>query len=143
MNHEWKIVKYYSQEAEEFLKEWENNQMIKNYICIDGKRIKISDETAEEFKKQFNPSFMERVQGYLDTHPFGHDEKVTIIDYHGKKLIKVPLPSCNAKWTFESFDYVRNLCEKFDVGFAKNKLCPVHGSYAPADNKALYVRIGQ
>lgn len=108
---------------------------MENYIKIDGKKIKTSDETAENFRKEFCKisieSAIKQVGERLD------------FDFRGSYLfgwvvasgefVKVPLPYLNKEWTFAAFDYVKKFCDKFPESY------PIH-SAENDNNNWIYIK---
>jgi len=85
---------------------------MKNYICIDGNKIKISKETAENLKGQFVKE-KDNVQGIIDTINC-YSKPIERETINGVEYVKFPLPMANDKWTFWAFDAVKEFCERYD-----------------------------
>ena len=97
-----------------------------NYICINGEKIELSQETADNLKTKFSPSIaqkhgLEKYDGKM-LEWGSSDSKVQFkhLDSHDYALI--PLPSANDDWTYEAWDLAQRIAKKSD------KFYPIHYS---------------
>ena len=103
------------------------------------------EELKEKIELQKNPGIEgwelipeteDCLKDFLRKNHYVRGHKVSIIEYKGKILLVVPLPSANTDWTFEAFDYVKKA-----VICGSSGVYPVHGCFVP-DKKDLYIHIG-
>ena len=86
---------------------------MKNYISLDGNKIEISKETAENFKKKFN---LDKYDIYLKKHPnvyigLDKDYKAFRTKIDSRDVICVPTPITNNKYYEAAFNWA--------IGFVK------------------------
>ncbi len=108
---------------------------MKNYICIDGKKIKISRESADILSRNLNSSSGPRglIEAIDKIGKFIEDDYVIKAIKIGKEwFVAVPLPNCNKEWTLEAFDYVKRFCNEYEESY------PVHYS-GHKNSEYLYI----
>jgi hypothetical protein len=93
----------------------------------------ISDETIKKIKEREKAT---KYEIYIRETPVFYEHFAHIIEYKGTKLVAVPLPNANDKWTFAAFTWVRDFCKYFEC----HSIYPVHGHHTPQGNY-LYINI--
>lgn len=94
-----------------------------NYISLDGNKIEISDETAENFRKQFG---QDKYDVYLKKNPIvfaiptlTYEAFRTTIEYDDfgtiseRDVIQVSTPITNNKWYENAFKWAINFVKQF------------------------------
>ena len=116
---------------------------MKNYICIEGERIQLSQESAQNIKESLQKP-KDRIDEIIAGLP---DDDFVFISKPKSRIcrefidrqeyVKIPLPNSNPEWTFWAFDCVKQFVKEYGTG-----CYPIHEDEPGFDNtKWLYIRI--
>ena len=113
---------------------------MKNYIYLDGKKVPISDETANSFKEQFREEEWDVKAGDMvywpginaggyDTYTSGEATNLSVWESLNKTTIE----------RAENFILLQNYADKVNGEFGGNKYYIYHGSYGFEVSYFIYV----
>ena len=87
---------------------------MKNYICINGKKTELSEESAKNLEKSFGGDEIDRIISELPENPVKSKYKIEREKICGRNYIKIPLPVRYRSWSLWAYDCAMRLCEQIE-----------------------------